>query len=781
MFRAFPVGKLLDPFAGAVQNGADRELRIPRLTIGHMNISDSVQVFFDDRKVPHVYARNEHDLYFAQGYVTAYLRLWQMDFLSYASAGRLSEILPNGFLEYDLNERKMGILDAAKASLELIEKDSETNAVLTAYSDGVNAYIKSLDYRKLPLEYKILDYQPEPWSKLKTALIMKYMGNTLAGYEEDYSMSNMMLALGEGDFNKLYPALTSPYSPINNDSTGEPNASFTYIKKPDYLTFSFLSSGSVIPPSTYNPRLGSNSWAVSGRKTKSGSPILCNDPHLGLSLPSIWVEMQLSAPGMNVYGVSIPGTPAVIIGFNDQIAWGLSNGADDVLDWYKLKITPDYKKYELDGKWLNLDYTVEEIKRRDQTPFLDTIYHTIPGRVVINKATDPKSATMSYALRWELQRPTNEFLTFIKLSRAKNYKDYKDAIKHYSCPTLNFTFACKDNTIAITHQGSMAIKSPGEGNFVMDGTRSSDIPTRYIPEDSLPQVLNPPSDYVFSANQRPTNAFYKYYYNGYYFEMRANRIKQLLEKGDRFDIPKMEAMQLDNVNSFAVDALPVLLRDVDKEHLTESQKKHLEGLATWNGEYSMNDVTGKLFDLWWRNIGDYTWDEFKELPFYKKAPADYVLLNLIRNEPGNIYFDKQGTSKRENAADIVREAFVDACTKYEELQKRTSVKWGDLNRVNIMHMTNIAAFSRMNIASAGHPDAINATAGSWGPSWRMIVQLGDRPKAFGIYGGGQSGNIGSSYYDNFVTDWNNGVYYPLRFFMSENEAKNQSVNTWTLK
>src|SRR5205807_1319094 len=188
-------------------------------------------------------------------------------------------------------------------------------------------------------------------------------------------------------------------------------------------------SNSVISGSSYNPRLGSNSWAVSGKKTKSGFPILANDPHLNLSLPNIWIEMQLSAPGMNVYGVSIPGTPAIVIGFNENIAWGITNGSDDVKDWYKLKITNDYKKYEFDGKWLDLGYRIEEIKRRGQPSFYDTVYSTVHGPIVNNKSfpgTDPDM--MDMALRWELHQPSNEFVTFIKLDKAQNYNDYKEAI-----------------------------------------------------------------------------------------------------------------------------------------------------------------------------------------------------------------------------------------------------------------------------------------------------------------------------------------------------------------
>lgn len=781
MFFVPPLGKLLDPFIGGAQNDKDQKITGNNLAINKSELIDSVQVYFDDRRVPHIYAENNKDLYYAQGYVAAYLRLWQMDFTTYASAGRLSEIFKDGFLEYDRVKRRVGMIAAAKKSLKMIENDPETKEMLNSYTKGVNAYIKQLNYKNMPFEYKFLDYKPEPWSNLKSVLIMKYMANTMTGYEQDLSMSQMMLALGEEKFNKLFPGYDQSVPPVMNTSAGKLNASLTYTKKPEYLDNSFLSSGTVIAKSTYNPKLGSNSWAVSGKKTKSGFPILCNDPHLGLTFPNVWVEMQLSSPDMNVYGVSIPGAPAIIIGFNEKVAWGITNGATDVRDWYKLKVSEDYKKYEYNGKWINLKQTIEEIKRKGQKSFYDTIYNAIQGPIVIDKSFPETPELLNHALKWELQNASNEFLTFLKLNKAKNYKDYREAIKGYSCPIQNFTFAGNDNTIAINHQGKIPVRWAGEGRFVLDGTKSSHVPTKYIPVDSLPQELNPLSNYVLSANQQPTNANYPYYYSGFYSKTRAIQINKMLQKENKFDIHKMQLMQLDNTNSFAVEALPVLIQKVNQEKLSALQKKELLALSGWKGTYNINDENAELYELWWKNVQDYTWDELINYAFYEKSPDENVLLGFIQKDPNNVYFDKLGTSKKENASDIITEAFIVSTTGYNKMKKKGQTQWGDFNTVNIMHLTNIRALSTMNLPSAGHPNTINATSKSWGPSWRMIVELGDRPKAYGIYPGGQSGNPGSKFYDNFINDWNHGKYYKLQFFMTKAEAKKSAVDSWSLK
>lgn len=472
MFGISPLGKLLDPFIGAVQNSGDRRLEEPSLALNSPELKQPVTIYFDSRKVPHVYASNAHDLYFAQGYVSAYLRLWQMDFLSYLAAGRLSEVMAGDqFLDYDRNQRRIGVAAAAQRSLELMDQNPETREALDAYTAGVNAYIGELDYRSLPVEYKMLDYRPEPWSRLKSAMILKNMANLLSGYGEDVSMSRLYLALGSEEFRKLYPEFHRYMAPLMEDG---PPASGALAQGPEfqsgYLDYSFMNANPVVMNEPYNPRLGSNSWAVSGKRTRSGSPLLASDPHLNLSLPGVWLEMQLSAPGMNVYGVSIPGTPAVLIGFNRNIAWGLTNGADDVKDWYKLKITEDYGKYELDGQWRKLDRRVEEIRRKGMPPILDTIYSSLHGPIVNDRSYNSNPVLVNYALRWELHQPSNEFLTFLHLGRAANYDQFREALSHYACPVQNFTFISKDNSIAINHQGRIGVKWPGQGKFLLDGS-----------------------------------------------------------------------------------------------------------------------------------------------------------------------------------------------------------------------------------------------------------------------------------------------------------------------
>jgi penicillin G amidase len=782
IFSVPPLGKVLNPFIGAIQNDQEKYLGEHQLRENDLGISDSVSVFFDESKVPHIYASNTEDLFFAQGYVTAMLRLWQMDFTTYVSAGRLSEIFPeNNYLVYDRNQRRIGMLEAAKRSLAFMERDPETSKILSAYTRGVNAYINRLNYRTLPFEYKLLNYKPEQWTNLKSVLVMKLMASTLSGYEADIDMSRLMLIMGEKKFNLLYPDFGTTVTPAVDYPKREAPSVFNKTQIPNYLDYSFISFISNKRKPQFNPKLGSNSWVIAGNKTKSGRPILASDPHLNLSLPCVWLQMQLSAPGLNVYGVSIPGTPAIIIGFNKHIAWGISNGADDVKDWYKLQVGADYKTYKFNGKMVALDYRVEEIRRKGQKPFFDTIYSTKQGPIVNDARFAMQGDLVDHAMKWELANPSNEILTFIQLNKATNYAEYTEALKHFSCPIQTFTFACSDGNIAVNHQGRMAIKYNGQGRFNLDGSNDSTLSAGYIPFDSLPHQLNPECNYVVSANQHPTDSNYRYYYNGYYSEDRASQIAAMLSRENDFDVEKVKKMQLDNTNSFAALALPVLFERMNESTLNANVKNLYRGLATWNRSYDYDSEHAVLFDLWWATIKDLTWDEFKRYSFDLKLPDDYVLINQIRTEPSGTYFDILSTSEKEDASDIVFESFVKASDEYLKLKNRGSVKWSNLNRVDFWHLTRLPAFSRLNLPSAGCPSAINAISRSWGPSWRMIVQLGDTPVAYGIYPGGQSGNMGSKYYDNFIDDWGKGRYYRLNFYSSISEARAGAKNTLLLK
>lgn len=764
VFQIPALGKFLNPFIGVVQNEKSQKTN---LQLDFQN--RDIEIVFGKRGVAHVFADKQEDLMFAQGYVTASDRLWQMDFLSDVSAGRLSEIFGAAYLTYDRMQRRVGMLQSARQSLIYIESNPETKLALDNYTQGVNCYIAGLDKSEIPFEYKLMDYHPEPWTNLKSVLVMKYMSSLLTGYEEDVSASHMLLALGEQDYKKLYPDYKLS---LDNQDHLQLNLLTDSLPYHNYIDYSFLTNTPIINQSEFNPRLGSNSWAISSKKSKSGNAILCNDPHLNLSFPSIWYEIQLCSEDMNVYGVSIPGTPGVIIGFNEDISWGVTNGATDVRDWYKLEITEDYSRYKLDDHWQEMEMLVEEVKIKGQQSFIDTIYHTIHGPIVIDNAYNQTPEVKNYALKWTLHEPTNEFLAFLNLNKAKNYDQFVEAIQHYKCPVQNFTYADIHGEIALHHQGNIYKKWSGQGKFILDGSKSAHIPGEYLGNE-LPVVNNPDCGFVYSANNNLFESVDSSFVNGYYSELRADKIRSYLSSKDQFEIQDMKIMQLDNTNRLAELALPILL-----QLMTAEKSDMIELFNRWDYTCSKESYTALLFEEWWELIEYYTWDELYRSPGFLRAPDDLVLLNLIKNKPDNKFFDISGTEHKESAKMIVIKAYKELQELY---QNKETVAWGDTNKVNINHLSNLEALGIQNISTGGHPDALNAISSNWGPSWRMIVEMSSPPKAYGIYAGGQSGNPGAEQYDNFMKDWEMGNYYELEFFTSKKEAEQQEQYKWESK
>lgn len=758
VFRTPPLGRSLNPFTGVVQN--ENDLRTNKtVSIG---VGKPVDVYFDERLVPHLFASNQEDLFFAQGYVTASDRLWQMDFISYVSAGRLSEILGKDLLEYDRTQRRNGMLYAASKSLAMMEKDKETKAALDNYTAGVNAWIDQLSYKDLPVEYKLLDYQPEPWTNLKSVLIIKYMSAILSGYESDVPSSAMRLALGEKRYDELFPNFF-----LDHDSSSFIlNTPHDSLPKSDYLDYSFLESRAEIEESTFNPHLGSNSWAIGKDKSATGNAVLCADPHLNLSLPAIWYEIQLKGDVQNVYGYSIPGVPGVIIGFNEEISWGLTNGSADVIDYHKLILKPDYSAYKYDGKWQKTVMRLEEIKVKNETTFQDTVFYAKQGPIASDaRFGDPSKR--GFAFDWTLHNPSNELLSFLQINRAQNNEQFVAAIKHYKCPAQNFSYADTEGNIGMYFQGDVLLRKwKDQGKFVLDGSRSDHFEKQVIA--ALPSAYNPTEGYVYSANNNPLKVLGSQVIFGHYDELRADRIEALLKSKQTFTLNEMKTMQLDNTNRLAEIALPVLLKLCGT--MDTPMKKEL---GKWTCQFNENSHAAVAFDEWWNTIRRLTWDEFAQLKNGAVLPDDLVLLDLISKDPNNSFFDLKSTEKQEKAADIVQRAL-----KLTEKNIGKKQTWGDVNELTLNHLSNLAPLGRLGIRNGGHPSAINAFTRDAGPSLRMVVDMSSRPQGYGIYAGGQSGNPASKHYESFVDDWLKGSYYKLDFYQNKQEIK--ARYKWTL-
>lgn len=466
-----PLGKLFSPSHGFFQHiehadaGRKGALNLPGL-------NEEVTVHYDDNGVAHIFAANERDLYYAQGFVTAKDRLWQMDFQVLAAAGRLTEAVGDMALELDRYHRRIGMARTAQEITDrLQQQDSLSFTILQAYADGVNDYIKTLRTRDYPLEYKILDYAPEKWSPYRSILMLMNMRKDLSGGSNDHRLTNLLAKLGEPVVDDLFPFYPDWESPIIPEGTAW---DFDPLELPPVPTIKMAQDSSGMPliskvsAPAPQPEIGSNNWAVSGSKSATGLPILSNDPHLTLSLPSIWYQIQLSAPGVNVYGASLPGTPAVIIGFNKDIAWGVTNVGLDVMDFYHIQFRDEQKnEYWHDGQWKPVEAREETFKLKNGTEVVDTVYYTHHGPVVYDDPGEKqyrRDFPVGYAMRWMGNDNTGaDLLTFHELNRSKNYDDYRQALTHFTSPAQNFVFASNENDIAITPNGKFPLKWRGQG------------------------------------------------------------------------------------------------------------------------------------------------------------------------------------------------------------------------------------------------------------------------------------------------------------------------------
>jgi penicillin G amidase len=781
-------GKLLSPFEGFWQNGETLSSKPQDIIIPQLK--SNVKVAYDDRLVPHIFADNISDAYYVQGYLHATNRLWQMDFITRAAGGRLSEVLGNRILrgtmttiDFDKLNRRRGITASAEKTVKEWEKDTETWGLVQSYCAGINSYINELKYKNFPVEYKIFGIAPEAWTPLRMALLAKYMAMDLALGQDDLGMTNAKTLFG-GDFDNLYPTYFKEQDPIVPKGTSWGGSAET--AKPAMSdSLKSMISFNDFEEARPDPSNGSNNWAVAGSKTKNKKPILCGDPHLGLRLPSIWYEIEISTPDMNVYGVSLPGLPSVIIGFNDHIAWTQTNVGHDVADWYSIKWKDKSRtEYLLDGNFKKADIRIEEIKIKGEPSVMDTVKYSVWGPVVYENDTLPLS---NMAFHWVANEvPESSIKTFVKLNKAKNYAEYADAIQDFNVPAQNFAFACKDGDIALKVQGMFPIKAKGQGRFLQDGSLSANNWKGYIPKGQNPQYRNPSRGFVSSANQHSTDPSYPFAYHSENFEPYRGRIlNRFLSKSDTFTVEDMMKLQNNNYSLMAEEALPNMIKNLDTISLSPVEKGFLTALQAWNYTYEADMVAPIYFEEWFSAFYEATWDEVSAQKNAKNIslPKMWRTVFLLRDEPNSKYFDVLSTAdKKEISKDILTNAFKKLTAKTLQLTEEMKIKypetptltWSHYKDTEVPHISSIPGMGRYHLSNGGYGKALNAVKKDHGPSWRMIVELGDTPRAFVVYPGGQSGNPGSKNYDDFLGKWTKGEYYEA-VFMRKADEKNARV------
>lgn len=777
-----PIGEFLNPVSGFWQNAESKNAPLEENL--HLDgLQGRVIIKYDEHRIPHIFAENDHDLYYAQGYVTARDRLWQMDIQTRKAAGRLSEIAGPKALDVDRYERRMGMTYGAENTLKGMMKDPISKMVIEAYTEGVNDYIRHLNKSDYPIEFKLLGYAPEEWKPINCAYLLKLMSETLAGGSDQFAMTNDLKRFGAKDVNDLFPDYPFHQDPIIPTGT-QWNFKPLPIPKPSKDFIALMTD--TIKPKGREPGIGSNNWAIGGSKSANGYPILANDPHLNLTFPSIWYQLQMSSPTVNVYGVSLPGAPCVTIGYNQKISWGVTNVDADVLDWYQVKFKDKSKnEYWYNNRWNKTSKRIEVINIRGQRPFYDTVIYTHHGPVVYdNLSQKPKgeheNIPVGEALRWIAHDESDEFMTFYLLNRGKNYNDYRRALTYFTAPAQNFIFASNDKDIAITPNGKIPLKFTDQGKFVMDGSDPANDWQRWIPYDQNPTVKNPPRGFVSSANQSSTDQSYPYYIN-WRFELydRGKRINDRLKAMQNATVDSMRLMQMDDYSIRAHDVLPAMLKYIDTSKLHQKQLEVYRIVKKWDKHFSANSMGASIFNAWWVKFYNMVWDEFQDDKVLLNFPSYDRTEKLLLIEPNSKWFDILRTTAKETCADVVMSSFTNTADELFKKYGSPSEKWqwGNIKDTHINHLANLPGFGAGQFFAGGAGAVINALKGGNGPSWRMVVQMGPRVKGYGVFPGGESGNPGSYFYQDMFATWRDGKLNELLFLQSSAENSDRIKST----
>ena len=788
-----PLGAFLDPISGVWRNAL-----IPDIPDDHNvtlpGIREAVRIVYTDRGVPHIFASNDHDLYYAMGYAMAQHRLWQMEFSTMAAAGRVSEIVGATAQDYDAHQRRIGMTWGAERIHQYMMQDARTAEILQAYSEGVNAWIDQLRPATLPLEYKLLDYRPGRWSPEMTAIFYMNMNQTLTSGTSSYQMSTMKALLGREVTGLLFPDFPPLLEPIITPGTEWPFEPET--REPADLDFipEVLSADIASRMGTRDPTIGSNNWAVSGERSASGAALLATDPHLTLSLPAIWYEIQLHAPGINSYGVTLPGVPGVIMGFNESLSWGNTNTGWMGFDLFEVELNPERTHYLHDGLWKPLHYRLEEIHIRGARTRIDTVFYTHHGPVayLAHESSFSRQVPVGHAVSWIAHEATNPVEAFYIMNRAGDVETFREGLSLLGGPTQNYAVASVSGDILMQTNGFHPIRFRGMGRYLMNGRNPANDWTGYIPFYQLPYELNPERGFVSSANQHTTDEGYPYYL-GWDFasEARGAIINRKLESLDAATLQDMIDLQMNSDNHRAAVWLDEILATT-RAYLEQTVdpaphpllEDMLDRLASWNRVNEANSVEARVFNNWLSRTRSKLWspvvEPFDEVPLVRLPGLTVSLEVLFGRWHPELYESLAGQGP--DAGHLLTSALQETLETMEERlgQPGESWHWWRANGSTINHLLNVPALGLSRLQNDGSSESPNAVRNQHGPSWRMVAEMTQPVQARGVYPGGQTGNPASKGYTAFIDDWQHGRHYTLRKFEFWEQAVVHGQSTITL-
>ncbi|MBI3979795.1 MAG: penicillin acylase family protein [Chloroflexi bacterium] len=732
-------------------------------------VGADVEIVRDRWGVPHVYAHSDDDLLFAQGFVHAQDRSFQLDLNRRAATGRLSEVFGPLTLPVDRFFRRVNLQDVAEAELRLL--DAESSRALQAYCRGVNAALE-LQAGRWPVEFTLLRTEPEPWTPRDCLVWAKFLAFTLSpNIETELLRARLVERVGPDVAARL-----EPQYPAGGPVTVPPGACYGG-------SIDFAAAYRAVAPFAVSGG-GSNAWAVDGTRTASGLPLLANDPHLPPQLPSLWYTVDLHGDRLHVAGASLPGLPGVMLGHNDRIAWGVTALMGDVQDLYVERLHPDNpRQYLYRGEWLPAMARVETIRVRGRRqPVREDVLVTHHGPIV-SPALGADLPPM--ALRSALLEPGEAALAGLRLMRAENWDEFRAALERFPAPALNYVYADADGNVGYQLAGRIPQRARGSGLVPACGWTGEEEWSGFIPFDELPSALNPPTHTVATANNCPADGMYPYYLGHEFCDRyRVERILDLLDAYERHDVATFGAIQTDVFSRAGVELARQLGGVVPPNDAAE---RALGLLRTWDGQVRADSAAATVYEVLrlrlLRNavspvLGDLT-DAYLGLGLHALSPTNSYafrstsfLLDLVqRADPDWL------PGVRTDWPDLLARSLAEAADEIRRLLGPHPEKWqwGRLHRARLTHpLGRIGPVGRIfNLGPVevdGDVDTVcqfarNAADGwaatGWLPSCRLVVDLADFDRSVVVNSTGQSGQPASPHYADQFHLWAAGQSHPL--------------------
>ncbi|MDX2151267.1 MAG: penicillin acylase family protein [Bryobacteraceae bacterium] len=676
-------------------------------------VAGKATVVRDERGVPHVRAGSVEDAAFLHGYVTAQDRMWQMDAIRRLAAGELSEVLGPSLLETDMESRRLLLRRAAQDQLSGLQ--AEDRKWLALYAAGVNCYLEG-QRSNLPLEFRLLDYEPRPWTVVDSMLVALHMYRTLTtSWRDEVTRARMMEGGDPQKVNLLFPART----------------------------------GADLQP-------GSNAWAISGRHTVSGRPLLANDPHLEFSFPSTWHLVHLEAPGLNVAGAALPGLPFVIIGHNEHIAWGVTNLHYDVQDLYSERFDPASGRYLFRGQVEQARLEREVIAVRGRKPAELPVWVTRHGPIILS------AGGRHFALKWMAHAPDGFQYPMAQLNRARNWEEFRAALSRFPGPAQNFVYADTQGNIGYQGAGVLPVREGFNGELPLDGASGQSEWERRIPFEDMPSIFNPPSGRIVTANQNPFPRDYRHPVAGNFAApYRFRQIRDLLSQpGRKWKAEDMLAVQKDVYSPF----LHFLARQIAAAHKDTTGPRELQMLAAWDGQMEKGTAAPFLATLAYQHVRKAVAESASpgKGQSYEYQMASAVIESLLRERPAGWVadWDKMLTG-----------AFADAADEARRIQGVNPNKWdwGRWNQADISHpvVSRIPwigpRFSIGRVPMSGASTTVKQTTRRLGPSMRFVADAGDWDRSLLNVTIGESGHPLSPHYKDQWEAYYSGRSFPLPF------------------